>query len=458
MSSNWRNQPNPVPSSVCNDAESPVPSSVCNDSESQWYEPSFSEIAIPDSNNGVLKFDCKKDAAFCVGIDEQHDPAFIKEDRIDAIAKDATEIREAFIYQLGLNADRVELSIASRHRDDDDCTKNGLRTSFLQCAKKVGKNGNFIFYFAGHGYELGERCILAPVDFARKEETGILGDDLVQWLNDADCKASNVLFIFDCCYAGSLGETLSDKQLTIAACLFVICGCDAKEKLLTVSVLEHSIFTYFLLEYLKTYSESRELNVRQAMKEISNSCFGLSNLILMYEKGKLHAAGFNPRFYKRSATIQAQCLTESLSNSEYKLTSLLRYPQVQDRPHAAVQNWLQCSATSKSLKIISGKASSQPKLQKCIVSVLLRSSALLHYKGYELENDDNGKNFLETRALFLQIAIKVSNEIDSFCDIIDHIMEGLESYICVVKMLKIDETNLEQLHRDIEKKIRENWS
>ena len=80
--------------------------------------------------------------------------------------RDATEISETFITSLGFNSDRVKLSNPS-----DVCTKEELHQSFLQCAKKFEQCGNFIFYFAGHGFECkASRCILVPADFNNEDE------------------------------------------------------------------------------------------------------------------------------------------------------------------------------------------------------------------------------------------------------------------------------------------------
>ena len=152
---------------------------------------------------------------------------------------------------------------------------------------KSFKNGNFIFYFAGYGFEWHDRCVLVPADFNKKGESGISGDELVQWLNDAKCKAKNVLFIFDCCYAGSLGETLTcHKRLEFNSNLFAMCGCAAKEKLSSIGGLGHSIFTYFLLDYLNTSEYKGEIKIEQAMDVIAELCFSFSCLVMVLDSSK----------------------------------------------------------------------------------------------------------------------------------------------------------------------------
>ena len=427
----------------CNPMIDEVSRSDNSNFDSQKYDPVFAEIGCDD--RVVLNFNREIDVAFCVGVDILTDSVCVEQEKLETIAKDARDTREVFITTLGLKDTRVKLSMASNL--NDDCTKEGLRTSFFESAKQVGEKGNFIFYFAGHGNELRDRCILAPTNFAKNEKTGISGDDLVQWLNDADCKASNVLFIFDCCFAGSLGASLThSEELTIAAHLFVMCGCMPREKVTSVSALKHSVFSYCLLDYLETCDSGREFKIQQAMDEISNLCFGLSNLILIYKEGKLHCAGFNPGLYQRRAfVIQEQLVNESTPRKPINstLTLLLENP-IYYRPHDMVDQWLQIPAIKKSLKILHYKASlsNNKNLQNCIVSLLLHSSALIHYEYCKADKKENG---LEKKNIFLQIAIKVSNEV-TFCNLtIDHVMIGLEHYISAVKSLGIDCSNLLKL-------------
>ena len=258
---------------------------------------------ISPNIDGSIKFNHNKDFAFCVGIDQQLTDRTEQVD--ETINRDATEMQRTFLTTLGLNSEQVKVSTASNACDD--CTKKGLRDSFIKCAGNVKENGNFIFYFAGHGYEWHDRCILSPADFNKRDvNSGISGDDLINWVNIAECKASNVLFIFDCCYAGNLGELLtSDENLKTKANLFVMCGCAPKEKVTAISALRHSIFTYFLLDYLQALTCRGEINVRQAMEIISDLCFSFSCLIMIYD-GKLYCSTFTPALFIKQEGLYAE--------------------------------------------------------------------------------------------------------------------------------------------------------
>ena len=404
------------------------------------------KIGFDDSNNsGVLKFDREKDVALCVGINIQTNKDY-NPPRLETSAKSARETYKAFITTLGLKDTQVKLSIAS---NNNDCSKNGLQSSFLGSAKQVKEKGNFIFYFSGHACVLQERCILAPADFAKNKETGISGEDLVQWLNDADCKASNVLFIFDCCFAASLGEiSTQSKVWRIPANLFVICGCAARETVISVGILGHSFFAYFLLDYLKTCVSGREFKIHQAIDVISDLCLGLCNLLLRYKEGKLQAAYSIPEL---QYNIQDQYIHITNESKPTKpiistLESLLKDP-LSHQPHKMVKEWLQCSAVKKSLKILYDKASlpNNKNLQNCIVCFLIYSSVLVHYEYCKADKNVTG---LEEEDIFLQIAIEVSNEV-TFCNLtIDHVMVGLKQYITAVESLGIS-IDLQKLRDNI---------
>lgn len=432
----------PFPWCIKNCCRSPV-----DDSTFEYGEPKC--VAI-HGYSSVLKFN-NEDVAFCVGIDKLYHRDFVgREERFrgeNQIAADARSMREAFISKLKLHEDKVKISIASN--SEDGCTKQGLRASFLKIAALAESNGNFIFYFAGHGFGVNEKYVLAPSDYADgTESTGILGDDLVQWLNEAVCKAKNVLFIFDCCYAGNLGESLTkDMELKIPAHLFAMCGCASGEIISSVGALGHSIFTYFLLDHLKT----SELNITEAIHDTQNFCASLSCLVIMYDnkKGEPYPGKFTPKLFANDAKlgiVERVILPTPEEKAVVVLLRRLLSEIVNEEPHVCTMDWL-CSPVVKDALInLSDKAFFCDKLQTGIVSALLHSLAIIHYA---YANED-GRKLLKSRNLFLVVAINVSKEIN-FCELtIDQIMTGLKHYIYVVENFKIDPSHLQDLHTEMD--------
>lgn len=190
----------------------------------------------------------------------------------------------------------------------------------------------------------------------------------------------------------------------------------------------------------------------QAIHNICNLCFSLSSLVMMFDLQKKEFyfdRSFSPRLFITNASINEHCIPCVPANSEKPLVSslkkLLDSEQVKEKPHEIVAKWLQFFNIKKSMEALHNKASSSEMLQKAIVSLLLCSSAILHYAH---ANEDNQK-LLETRNLFLVIAIEVAKEIN-FCDLtFDHIMKGLDHYIDTITKLKIDPTNLDLLYIEI---------
>ena len=196
-----------------------------------------------------------------------------------------------------------------------------------------------------------------------------------------------------------------------------------------------------------------EIKIEQAIGYVAELCFILSSLIMIYDhkEKKLRHGTFTPRSFQRIADIRERCVvctpTTRGHNKDIEISLMNRFEQsVRERPHQMVQDWLQFTATTESLSILAKKVSSSKRLQKGIVSALLHSSALLQYV-----HEDPGKSKLEKKNLFLQIAIRVSKEITFFNLKMDHMKIGLEHYIKAVKKLKINPSELYQLHDDMYK-------
>ena len=88
-------------------------------------------------------------------------------------------------------------------------------------------------------------------------------------------------------------------KLKIAATLFAMCGGEANERLFSHQGLGHSIFTFFVLDYIKEPDCWEKFNIQKAMDDIYNMCFTLSSLMLMHDKQMGHPIGtFNPNLLK----------------------------------------------------------------------------------------------------------------------------------------------------------------
>ena len=401
------------------------------------YLEQYAMITLP---NSVLEFDHKSSVALCVGIDKQLHSEYAHRSLGETVAKDAESIGEALITSLGLNVDQVKVCISSAQ--PYDCTKMGLNALFVESAKKAKENGIFIFYFAGHGCLVtnghgnpdGDRCILVPADFSGKKEDlniGISGDDLLEWLHAAECKANHVLIIFDCCFAGNLGTTLTsiDNALKIKPSLSVMCGCAAKEKCLSFTALRHSIFAYFLLHYLKSHHCVGQFEVKQAMEDIAELCFSFSSLFVSYnhDTEELQPGKMNPMLLCRTSIDEPDC-----SRFE-SLVQLFERGRPKPVPHEEVDKWLNSLIVQKSLEILHLKVSFSETMQDGIFYAMLYSAASIQYR--------HDKTSLENKNLFIVIAINVLGAIGCVYPevnvTVSHLILGLEYYKLPIQRAKL---------------------
>ena len=399
---------------------------------------------LPPPSGGVLNFDSGKSVALCYGIDQQYHHHYYDASLGKTVKNDAEEMGEALRTQMGLKY--IQVFTASSNYND--CTKAGISNLFIKNAEKVQNGGIFIFYFAGHGCFIknSNKCILVPADFAGIEDlnTGISGNELIEWLHVAGCNASHVLFIFDCCYAGHLGKTLTfDNTLRINPSLFVMCGCAAGETCTAFDELEHSCFAYFLLDYLKTNSfvgVSVQFDVKQAMEKITELCSSFSSLYVIYNQGELEYQEMTPKLFKK---ITQRCVP--VVPKEDVLISLLEpffeNSQHKVQSHPEVEKWLKSTNVKRSLDVLYPKASSYTALQKGIVSVMFCSSCSIQYA--------HDKSNLNRRNLFLTIAIKISHAINFGNLTLDYLIIGLENYISAIED-DIDKSDLWLLHKQFE--------
>ena len=152
----------------------------------------------------MLEFNRSKSVALCIGIDKQFKS--FPNSLGGTVAKDTEDMGKAFITNFGLDEARVKVCISSTQ--PHQCSKAGIENLFTETARRAETNGLFIFFFAGHGCMVRNKCVLVPSDFGNPC-FGVSGNDLIRWIRSSQCKASYVIFIFDCCHAGGLGANLT---------------------------------------------------------------------------------------------------------------------------------------------------------------------------------------------------------------------------------------------------------
>lgn len=125
---------------------------------------------------------------------------------------------------------------------DSEATKAEIRRAIEWLASNEDANDTVLFYFTGHGDSAG---YIAPYD-AYYEPTWISSHELSYWLRPLD--SERVTIILDTCNAGRFETNLSDSGRV------VLMSSRSGEYSWETSSLEHSVFTYYLLEALSEFS------------------------------------------------------------------------------------------------------------------------------------------------------------------------------------------------------------
>ena len=370
------------------------------------YTEQYSIIATADS---VLEFDPNRSYALCVGIDKQLDDRFIGKSLGYIAAKDAVSMGEAFIADMGLQRDRV--NVYTSQDVSFLCKKGALATLFVNYARKVEEGGIFIFHFSGHGILIkgnSNEWVLAPADFSGDSTTGINADELLRLIQIADCRARHVLIILDCCYAGGIGRKVAslDNVMKVKPGVYVMCACAARETSIALNALGNSIFTFFLLHYFEKYHSKGRLEVKTVMTEVTEMCRCFSSLMLRYTKeAGLKSAMMRPEVDTQAVTeLHAGNADETDSGNRFSLIFSL-YDKKEPKPslHQAATQWLLSSSTQTALKTLNEKMPLSLPLQDGILCAMMYSVACLH-----LEYD---RSHIVERNFILTVVIRVISAI-----------------------------------------------
>ena len=257
-------------------------------------QPSFRKVAKKDDGSFVLvtnepeecfQFEPTESYMVSYGIDLQTSPNFKHKTLTSLTIADAEQVLTALVDVGAIPPENGVLYAASKQ--PEQCTFDGMKVGFQEQAKKVGRNGLFVFHFSGHGIKVrNDEWGLAPVDFDYTRETYLTADVLNQWLQEVSCKAKHILFTLDCCYAGGIANELttsgnwSENDLGF----YVISACTANEASLVLGPLGHSIFTYFLAQAIsRLTSNPGQLPVHEIFKECQACSVALSSLLIKYD-------------------------------------------------------------------------------------------------------------------------------------------------------------------------------
>ena len=217
------------------------------------------------------------------GIDYQSSPKFKHKTLSSISVTDAKLMRDSLVCVGAFPLQNTRLYSASSQ--PEECKFEGIKITFQEVASKVGPNGLLLFHFSGHGIKVGkDEWGLAPVDFDYSRQTYLTAGVLADWLNEVKCRAKQILFTLDCCYAGGIGRELTAAvNVQFDADIYVISACADYETSLVIGPLENSIFVYFLsYALLRSTSKSGVLPLKDIFSLCQVCCESLSSLLIRY--------------------------------------------------------------------------------------------------------------------------------------------------------------------------------
>lgn len=246
----------------------------------------------------VVAFDPSESYAFCLGLDKQAGEGTASLGKL--VERDCRGLGECISRSFGIPEANVKV-IMSSDAPNRLVSVQGVATLLVEAAWKVGPNGVLIFAFFGHGVQLAnDQFTLALVNHSKTSPDYIIANDLVKLiLNDAKFKGRRVLLVLDCCLAGGIPQKLmQDKN---ARRVFrAIAACNSYESSIQLLPLQHSVFTYFLLEALQCQPNAQgELHLKPVYDHIHTACMALSSLFIRYNPKEKSTDGIrmSPRVF-----------------------------------------------------------------------------------------------------------------------------------------------------------------
>jgi len=425
-------------------------------SPEKGYTEQYSVIATAGS---VLKFDPNKSYAVCVGIDKQLDERFNRRSLGYIAAKDAVSLGEAFIRDMGLQRDRVNIYTSS----DTSflCKKAALSTLLVNYARKVEEGGIFVFHFSGHGVLIrgssGSEWVLAPADFSGDVSSGFTANDLLELIQIADCRARHVLIILDCCYAGGIGGKMASAENTMRVTpgVYVMCACAAKEVSIALTVLGNSIFSFFLLHYFEKHSSKGQFAVEESMREITELCRSYSSLMLRYSaEDGLRSATMQPKMdtvavveIGNYAVFDSPDGTADVTTSSRFGLVFSFYDRQLPKPplHPIAIRWLSSATVQDAIEMLCTKTDVPLPLQDGMICAMLYSIACLH-----LEHDRSHiteRNFILTT--IISVVAAIGYKFPEVTINVDQLKMALKYYYKPIYSLSVSGKPIEKLWLDI---------
>ena len=200
-------------------------------------------------------------------------PGLNTESNVEFAVNDAKSFKEYAVNVLGIPKENCFLILNGT--TGEMTQKINVITQLLT---KLGDKGEFIFYYAGHGFpdEVTKTPYLIPVDVsATNLQSAIKVTDLYQKL--IDTKAKRITVLLDACFTGGgrdqgllavRGVKIVPKTSFLNGNMAVFTATNNEQSALPYKEKQHGMFTYYLLKKLQeTNGNISYLEMQNYIKE-----------------------------------------------------------------------------------------------------------------------------------------------------------------------------------------------
>jgi WD40 repeat protein len=210
----------------------------------------LAELSVPLPDRGVKRIDRSKPRLFILGVGVS-DHELDEKDLVYA-ASDARSLVEKFEAQHGSVYGDVQVKLYEDKRVTPDSVRDGLNW----LAQSSTERDVVVLFFSGHGMR-GRKGLYYFTHHGDEEN---LQNTCVNWSDVAKSlaatKASQILFLSDCCHAGAFSKDHFLNQADLAKAIdsvenvAILASCTGEEGSLELDEFKHGAFTQALLEAL----------------------------------------------------------------------------------------------------------------------------------------------------------------------------------------------------------------
>lgn len=355
-----------------------------------------------------------------IGIENYHEGSFAK---VSFAEKDATEFIGAFI-SLGYPKEDCILLI------NDRATKTTILNNVSKIVDKLNETDRIIFYFAGHGFSVNGKNMLAPVDASMDslEDTCISISDLLKQIQQSLSK--RIIFFLDSCHSGfqkleNVRDSTSffnngnlDYEFKDIEYCTGFASCMAKQKSYSDLKIQNGVWSHFLIKALKgeadefvyengyLMSDNLQSYLRQATQEYVSKNFRKDQIPLEFgnKMDRFVIENLNPLFH----AIEASKADTTLNLTSISIYTLEEKGKIKNLG-GFIKNYHALPKKVGEYEDRFIKSISKDIIDDEIRKITERIQLLMSYKRKEIKiGQENGLGYIQTPDFYYSILVSQS--------------------------------------------------